>query len=136
MGSYLSKKIGYNVPVPEMTFKLNKLSGDGHRYQEFIASISCKSRKFAEKHVTLRTRKCVVTVESFDRSTLVILLEESVAEALADGTVSVTSNYRPYSKHPAAFTLKNPEELMKIAVDNLHILVKLDKLKLEPRTIK
>ena len=136
MGGYLSKKVGYHVPVPEMTFKLNRLSGNGHRYQEFVASVSMKSGKFGERNVTLRTRKCVVTVEGYDRSTLVTLLQESLAEALADGTVSVAANYRPYSKHPDAFTLKNIKELMEIAADNINILVKVDKLKLEPCTIK
>ena len=128
MGGCFGKNTDCLVLVPEMTFKLNRLSGDGHRYQDFIASVSRAGR---HQKLSLRTRKCIVTVHCRQAQTLVKLVEESVAEALADGTVSVAANFRPYSKHSDAFTLKNINELMEVAVDNLNILVELDELTME-----
>ncbi len=121
--------------LPEITFKLNRLSGDGHRYQDFVASIS-RSRERGE--ISLRTETCTLSVNInryHGKETIFNLLRETLQRALADGTVSVSANYRPCPPHADTFTLKNMQELMDVASENFEILLKIDKLILESRAI-
>ena len=115
--------------------KLNLLSGDGHRYQNFVASIS---RSRDSGLFFLRTETCTVYVyisRYCAKETMFKLLRETLQKALADGTVSVYANYRPCPPHADTFTPKNMQELMDVASENFEILLKIDKLVLESRAI-
>lgn len=119
-------------PVPELRFELNRLSGDGRHYKTFIASLS---KAGTSGDMVLCTPDCSVTVRSSSYHIRITtkLLEETLAKALADGSVSVTTNYRPAGKQLEAYTSKTMTELMDIVVDNINVLVYIEKLTLQPR---
>lgn len=127
----MSKKVK-DDSIPELKFELNRLSGDGCRYKTFIASVSKRGRY---GDMALRTSECTVSFQSsrYDNSLIIKLLKEILAKALTNGCVTVSTNYRPAGTQLDTYTQKNMTELMEIVVDNINVMIHIEKLTLQSR---